>query len=84
MNNKIGDEKHLLRCEKCGKEYSYGRKIHHECDENLITHGVIFESSTMSHGWNCLSEDSDICDIEERVIASYVSNSKVSSLFMYE
>jgi hypothetical protein len=77
-------KKHMLRCEKCGKEYSYGRKIHHECDGNLITHGVIFESSTMSHGWNCLSDDSDICDIEERAIASYVSNSKVSSLFTYE
>jgi hypothetical protein len=74
----------VLRCEKCGKEYSYGRKILHDCGENLITHGVIFESSTRSYGWNCLSEDSDLCDIEERIIASYVSNSKASSLFIYE
>jgi hypothetical protein len=77
-------KKHMLRCEKCGKEYSYGRKIHHECGENLINHGVIFEHSRMAHDWNCLSDDSDLCGISERIIASYVSNSKVKSLFVYE
>ena len=59
----------MFKCEKCGKEYSYGRKIYHECNDNSMTHGVIFEDSKK---------------FQEKIIESYLSNSKADSLYIYE
>ncbi len=81
----MGDERNVLNCEKCGVEYSYGRTIFHECDDNIITHGVIFENSKNYHDWNCVSAlDSDLYQIEEKIIESFISNSKAGSLYLYE
>ncbi|MBY9003853.1 MAG: hypothetical protein KGD73_07765 [Candidatus Lokiarchaeota archaeon] len=75
----------MINCKKCGKEYSYGRKIYHECSDNSITHGIVFESSREYHDWNCVSAlDSSLYQIEEKIIESYLSNSKADSLYIYE
>ena len=85
IKQNIGDENKVLNCEKCGKEYSYGRKIYHECNDNIITHGVVFEDSRKYHDWNCISTiDSNLCQIEEKIIESYLGNSKSNSLYVYE
>ena len=78
-------KKSMLKCNKCGKEYSYGRKIHHECNQNFVNHGVIFGDSRKRYDWNCVTTgSSDLYQIEERIVANHVSNSKVSSLYVYE
>jgi len=85
IKQNIGDKNKVLNCEKCGKEYSYGRKIYHECDDTILTLGVVFEDSRNYHEWNCVSIiDSNLYQIEEKIIESYLSNSKANSLYVYE
>ena len=75
----------MLNCEKCGKKYSYGRKIYHECDNIAVSQGVIFADSKSNHDWNCVSTlNSTLSQIEERIIESYLVSSKVDSLYIYE
>ena len=75
----------MLNCKKCGNAYSYGRKIYHKCGDNSITHGVVFENSRKYHDWNCVTaKDSRLYQLEERIIETYLSNSKANSLYVYE
>jgi hypothetical protein len=43
----------MIKCPKCGIEYSLGRKIYHSCEDFEICHGVIFEKVRISRPWNC-------------------------------
>ncbi|MFX1389365.1 MAG: hypothetical protein ACFE9Z_04795 [Promethearchaeota archaeon] len=40
----------MIKCNKCGDEFSYGRKI--SCC-NSIRFGKIFEGYKRNHQWNC-------------------------------
>jgi len=42
-------------CKKCGKEFSYGRQIYHECKDGYFYFGSLFEESKKENTWNCLS-----------------------------
>jgi len=42
-----------IRCNICGKEYSYGRKISLDCCGAVSNFGVIFENGSNTYGWNC-------------------------------
>ena len=42
-------------CKKCGKEFSYGRQIYHECKDGYFYFGSLFEESKNESAWNCLS-----------------------------
>ncbi len=40
----------MIKCEECGDEFSYGRKIN--CC-NSIFFGMIFSENKIDHNWNC-------------------------------
>jgi len=42
----------MVKCPKCGEEYSWGRKIVHICDHHIIFHGIIFQEKKKRYGWN--------------------------------
>lgn len=46
----MGGKKLMIKCEECGEEFSYGRKI--SCC-NSIHFGMIFSASKKDHKWNC-------------------------------
>ena len=48
----------MLKCEECGDEFSYGRKIN--CCKSIYF-GKIFTNSKKDHKWNC---NPDIIDRE--------------------
>ena len=48
-----------FKCEHCGKEYSYGRKIYHKCKGGAQFHGRIFENENKENPWNCLDIDQE-------------------------
>lgn len=43
----------MVKCPKCGFEYSLGTRIYHSCEDYSICHGVIFEKERISRPWNC-------------------------------
>ena len=43
----------MVKCPKCGVEYSLGRKIYHSCEGYEICHGIIFEKDRIYRPWNC-------------------------------
>jgi hypothetical protein len=43
----------LVKCPKCGMEYSLGTRIYHFCEEHSICHGVIFGDDRICRSWNC-------------------------------
>ena len=43
----------LIECPDCGEKYSYGRHILHNCKDNSISFGKIFEASQRTYRWNC-------------------------------
>ncbi|MFX0081137.1 MAG: hypothetical protein ACFE94_05230 [Candidatus Hodarchaeota archaeon] len=45
----------MVKCSKCGEEYSLGRKIYHECKEYSIFHGAVCSERCIEHPWNCNS-----------------------------
>jgi len=47
------DMKLMIKCEECGDEFSYGRKI--KCCKS-IDFGVIFLGNRKDHKWNCNPE----------------------------
>ncbi|MFX1357701.1 MAG: hypothetical protein ACFFA8_10475 [Promethearchaeota archaeon] len=42
----------MFKCSACGKEYSYGRFLSHECGEHIINHGFLFEDDRKQYEWN--------------------------------
>jgi len=44
-----------IRCNICGKEYSYGRKISLDCCGKVSNFGIIFENEREYHNWHCIS-----------------------------
>ena len=44
----------MVKCPKCGFEYSLGTRIYHSCENYSISHGVIFEKKRISRPWNCI------------------------------
>ena len=76
-----GDVKKVIKCEKCGKHHA----LYHDCNQNSISHGVVFQDDRKCYDWNCfLTKASSIYKIEERILDSYFNNSKVNPLFAYE
>ena len=43
----------MLRCPACKAEFSYGRFICHNCEENSIYFGKIFKNKQKVYKWNC-------------------------------
>ncbi|MFX0081869.1 MAG: hypothetical protein ACFE94_08960 [Candidatus Hodarchaeota archaeon] len=43
----------LIECPECGEKYSYGRKICHVCEGNLLPFGTLFDSDRKARRWNC-------------------------------
>ena len=48
-----------FKCQQCGKEYSYGRKIYHKCNGVAHYHGRIFEDEHYEYPWNYLDLDQE-------------------------
>jgi hypothetical protein len=46
----------IIKCPKCGIEYSYGRNICHICKDHSIFFGAIFKGDRNAHPWNCENE----------------------------
>ncbi|MHA1490399.1 MAG: hypothetical protein ACTSRI_12190 [Promethearchaeota archaeon] len=44
-----------VKCMSCGEEYSYGRKIYHECENNSIYNAILFEKNEKKYYWNSFS-----------------------------
>jgi len=73
--------KKLIKCEKCGKHHA----LYHDCNQNSISHGVVFHDDRKSYDWNCfLTQASSIYKIEERILESYFNGLKVNPLLVYE
>jgi Lrp/AsnC family transcriptional regulator for asnA, asnC and gidA len=64
----------MVTCPKCGEEYSLGRKIYHNCGENVIEHGVIFYDDRKNRPWNCHSID----EIDKKILNVLQRNDKIS------
>lgn len=45
----------MIKCPVCEAEYSYGRFICHDCENNTIVFGKIFEKKHKIYKWNCNS-----------------------------
>lgn len=43
----------MIKCPVCEAEYSYGRFICHDCEDNSIVFGKIFEKEQKIYKWNC-------------------------------
>jgi len=43
----------MIKCPVCESEYSYGRFICHDCENNSIVFGKIFEKEQKLYKWNC-------------------------------
>lgn len=43
----------IIKCPKCGIEYSYGRNICHICEDHLILFGAFFKGNRREYQWNC-------------------------------
>ncbi len=43
----------LIKCSKCGLEYSYARNICHICGDNLIFFGALLNGNRREYRWNC-------------------------------
>lgn len=43
----------MIKCPKCGEEYSYGRKIYHSCEGFSMYHGALLCGDRIEHPWNC-------------------------------
>ncbi|MFX0001771.1 MAG: hypothetical protein ACFE88_16795 [Candidatus Hermodarchaeota archaeon] len=43
----------MIKCSNCQAVYSYGRFIYHNCENNLICFGQIFEGQQKVYKWNC-------------------------------
>ncbi len=43
----------MIKCPACKAIYSYGRFICHDCEENSIYFGKIFENKQKIYKWNC-------------------------------
>ncbi len=46
----------VIRCPKCGIEYSYGRNICHICEDHSIFFGTLFNEDRREYQWNCNSK----------------------------
>jgi hypothetical protein len=48
----------LIKCPKCGIEYSYGRKLCHACKDMIIFSGAILDEDRKNYTWNssCIDE----------------------------
>ncbi|MFX0057129.1 MAG: hypothetical protein ACFE85_01830 [Candidatus Hodarchaeota archaeon] len=66
----------MPKCPNCGKEYAYGSYHYIHC-------GVIYKDDRQCYDWNC-TKPVNLEKIEEKIIARFVSNSKVNSLLVYE
>ncbi len=72
-NLDLGEESDpkMIECPECGEKYSYGRKISHNCNNNSITFGKIFELDPRSHKWNC-----DTAMACMKVLASHIDSAE--------
>lgn len=68
----------MIRCEICGEEFSYGRKI--SCCKS-IHFGIIFSAYKKDHKWNCNPEiiKMEYSDIYPReIIKVIIDNTPIS------
>ena len=42
----------IIKCPRCGIEYSYGRNICHICETNSIFFGALFKGDRQEYQWN--------------------------------
>jgi hypothetical protein len=43
----------MIKCPKCGEEYSLGRKIYHSCEGFSMYHGALLCGDRIERPWNC-------------------------------
>ncbi len=68
----------MVKCMKCGEN-------HPEGSYHFIHCGIMFNNDRKCYDWNCTIENaSSIYKIQEKVLESYISNSKVSNILVYE
>ena len=68
----------MVICSKCGKEYQDGTYHSIHCS-------VMFKDDRKIYDWNCFKpENLKLYKIEEKIISSYINNSKPKSLLLYE
>ena len=68
-------KKIVLKCEKCGTNHL----LYHECNQNSIIHGVVFQDDRKFYDWNCfLTKASSLYKIEERILDSYFKDLKLT------
>jgi Lrp/AsnC family transcriptional regulator for asnA, asnC and gidA len=63
----------IVKCPKCGEEYSLGRKIYHSCEEFSIEHGIIFNDDRKNRPWNCLCID----ETDKKILNIIQENDKI-------
>ena len=44
----------MVKCPKCGEEYSLGRRLVHNCGDFTIFHGTICYEDRIEYPWNCI------------------------------
>ena len=73
--------KDLVKCPKCGIEYSLGTRIYHSCEEHEICQGVIFGDDRVCRPWNCSPiEDYNSPKIDLEVDSAYRDEKLVLSI----
>lgn len=64
----------MVKCPKCGEEYSLGRKIYHSCEGHSIYHGAILNEERESRSWNCTCID----ETDKKILNILQQNDKIS------
>jgi len=67
----------LVKCPKCGMEYSLGTRIYHSCEGYSICHGVVFGDDRVCRPWNCNPTEEDGPKIKLKVESPYPSEKLV-------
>ena len=44
----------MVKCPKCGEEFSLGRRLVHNCEDFFIYHGAICSEDRIDYPWNCI------------------------------
>ena len=43
----------MVKCPKCGEEFSLGRRLVHKCESFSIYHGALCSENRIEYPWNC-------------------------------
>ena len=72
----------IIKCSRCGLEYSYGRNICHICKNNSIFFGALFKGDRQEYQWNCITNVKNFTS--DRKLFNHELNTQDADLIMQE